>query len=153
MTTLIVVPKMPTRVTEGSLSLLDVIMTSDPDYFISVQVKSFGGSDHCLIRALFCARGVKSAWVKFRYACDYRKCSEETLHEVLSSIKWEDFVKFDDIIACVECFHHVIVEITDLVFPLWKFRIKKVSHEWAVSVEARSLRRKRDRAHKHNYHS
>ncbi len=37
----------------------------------------------------------------------------------------------------------------DLVFPHKKFRIKNVLREWAVSVEARSLRTKRDSAHKY----
>ena len=88
----------PTRITEKSSSLLDVIITNKESCFRDTVVCPFSGSDHHIIATHLVARGIKHRkphnYVKHR---TYRNLTEEMVTSILDIDIWESVLSINDV--------------------------------------------------------
>ena len=139
----------PTRITETSTTLIDVILTNRVDCYKNTVSFPFGASDHNFVTSSLHARGLKSrkrhSYVRCR---DYRNFDPIRISEVLTEEDLDEIVSFDDVDLCVFCFNTVVTSIIDLAAPFKCRRVKQVFHPWSLSPEALKARYLRDKCHR-----
>ena len=139
----------PTRVTETSISQLDVILTNDPGYFHQTLAIPSSTSDHHLILTYLRPRGLKTPqppkYIKTR---NYNKLNTDLLYDLMNDESLKCITDISDLDKCVEEFTTYTTAVMNRVVPEKALRVKLNSSPWARQPEVREARIKRDLAHR-----
>ena len=130
----------PTRVTNHSESLIDLLLTSNPSIFSSSGTAPLLGSDHLMIFGESCGRVALKATVS--YMRNYKKCEVKTLLSDLGNAPWQVMDTFDDIDKWTY-WNNLFLSVVDRYAPLMKVRVKKDKCEW-LDGDIRSMTRSRN---------
>ena len=118
----------PTRITEHSQSLIDVLFTSNPDLFSSTGTVAFTGSDHLMVYGE-CSENVKSS-PKVSFARSFKKCDTNALLSDLDGAPWHLIDMFDCLDDKWDYWRVLFLGIVDKHAPLLKMRTKKDTIEF-----------------------
>ena len=139
----------PTRITNTTASLLDVILTNKPDCFRNTKSCLCSISDHNIIATHFIPRGVKikrdPKYVKLR---KFQPLDEDLLMKLHEVDIWDEVTNFEDINDCVDCFNGVLIGLLDILFPAKWCQIRLNGQPWSQTSVLRKYRQQRDKAHK-----
>ena len=133
----------PTRITDHSQTLLDVLFTSSPDVFSSSGATECVGSDHLMIF------GEHKEEVKLpAKVCtvrSFKKCEEKALLSDLGSAPWQVMDSFDDVNDKLSYWMTLFLSVVDKHAPLMKVRMKTKNQDddW-IDSGLRSLMRSRN---------
>ena len=136
--------KEPTRVTENSSSVIDLILVSHTEKISQSGVKSCDISDHNLI---YCTRKIckgqigKHNTVNLRCTKNY---SSNSFCERLKNAKWSDVLTCNDVNVAWSLFKSMFMNALDEVAPVKQVRLKLRSQPWLDS-EILECIRDRDR--------
>ena len=135
----------PTRITSEGATLLDLIITNSPGYFVnSGTLSPPSNCDHLLIYARMNVSFVKLKSYT-RHVWDLSRMDENVLQEALSNVNWNDiFLNIDDIdhlyAEWFKCFYQVLLKHV----PHRTVTIRPRDKPW-VNSEIRRAIRKRNR--------
>ena len=89
----------PTRITAHSATLLDLIITNSPGYFVnSGAISPPSNCDHSLVYARMSVSLEKQKCYT-RHIWDYSKIDENALREVLVNAAWDEIYNVDDVVS------------------------------------------------------
>ena len=133
----------PTRITDHSQTLLDVLFTSNPDLFSLVGTADITGSDHLMIYGEINEKIQTQA--KVRTIRSFKKCDKDKLMADLENAPWQVMDMFDDINEKWDYWKSLFLKVVEEHAPLVKVRVKnKVQDcEW-IDSEVRGLMRTRN---------
>ena len=139
-----------TRVTNNSSSLIDLILTTNPEYHLKTNVFKLTLSDHYLVYTVLHNRAVKSDTQAHRLI-RFRNYSKFVLSDFMSDVRYEllsfdvnNFTHIDEAwISWKNCFDII----SNRHAPIKKSRLKKRSSRW-INGEILKLIYKRDYLHK-----
>lgn len=146
----------PTRVTETTSSLIDLIITDAPTRCKNVKViHNTCLSDHALVTAEFNIKKPKVQAQYVRRRC-LNKINVELFEKDLNAIPWDDIMCLDDVNAMVEQFNNHILELFDKHAPVVCIKTKEKPHPWITDVIKIMMNLRDDalkKAHKYNEES
>ena len=116
----------PTRVTSHSESLIDLLLTTNPNIFSSSRTAPLLESDHLMIFGECYRKVALESTVS--YVRNYKKCKLDSLLSDLGSALWQVMDTFDDIDD--KWMYWKDLFIVDRHAPLMKVRVKKDKCEW-----------------------
>ena len=136
----------PTRVTNNSSILIDLILCSEAGLISNAKSLPCSLSDHHLV---YCVMSVHSSKppVKFVTTRHLHKCDPSDIIPDLSKAPWQVLETFDDLDDVVEAWNVLFLEILNRHAPAQKIRVRAKSLPW-VDDELRVLMRQRDWLHK-----
>ena len=141
----------PTRITEHTETILDIIVTSDQNCFHNPKSTPFSGSDHHIVSCLYTPRGQKQHQPGnyIRTRC-YKRLTREVAEQLASKDDlWQDILAFEDVETCVECFNIFIHELQNVLCPSkWRRIRTKNTPPWFLNPDIQNLRKLRIKAHK-----
>ena len=135
----------PTRVTSHSETLIDLLLTTNPNIFSSVGTAPLLGSDHLMIFGECCRKVALESTVS--YVRNYKKCNRDSLLSDLGNAPWQVMDTFDDIDDKWTYWKDLFLSVVDRHAPLMKVRVKKDKCEW-LDGDIRSLMRSRNYYHR-----
>ncbi|CAH1256204.1 ACSS3 [Branchiostoma lanceolatum] len=135
----------PTRVTENSSTLLDVILTSNPNKYSKSGVFKCGLSDHHLI---YTYRGLKQPkpppkWITARI---FKRFDEEQFKKELARVPWSTVAVFDSVQDMWSAWKSMFESVCNKHAPVKKFRVKGTDCPPWLSQDVRELMSLRDQA-------
>ena len=132
----------PTRSTQNSASLIDLLFTSVPELFIMTGCKEVGVSDHEMIYGeLKCKVDPKKAKVKL-VRC-LAKCDCQKLMESMKMVPWSILDTMDDVDGYWDCWKKMFNEVIEEHLPLRKVRAREHSLPW-INQGLRKMMRMRN---------
>jgi exonuclease III len=136
----------PTRITNTSSTLIDLMLTSNPENVkVHGVVDTPGISDHCLI---FCAYSLKKPKFKPRIVTkrDFRNFDEKSFLRDMEIAPWGNILAVDDndIDNKVTIFENIHREIIDKHAPYRTFRVTRPASPW-LNDEIKNLMDNRDK--------
>ena len=136
----------PTRITENSKSLIDVIMTTSKTFVNLSDVLTCSISDHNLIYVVLSLKTprVKPSYVTIRSCANYYA---EQFVEDLTFVPFHVISVFDDFDDQVDTFNTLFSEILNEHAPVKRIKIKSRPNSF-VTPEIRQLMKTRDKWHK-----
>ena len=136
----------PTRVTNNSSTLIDLILCSEAGLISNAKSLPCRVSDHHLV---YCEMSVHSSKppVRFVTTRHLHKCDPSDIIQDLSRAPWQVLETFDDLDDVVEAWNVLFLEILDQHAPARKVRVRAKSLPW-IDDELRVLMRQRDWLHK-----
>ena len=137
----------PTRITNHSQSLIDVIFTYSSEIFSSAGTSVFTSSDHMMVYGEFAESSPVHATVS--RVRSFKQCNMDNLLSDLESAPWQIMELADDIDEKWESWEKLFFDVVDSHAPL-KVRVKKDQVDWIVA-ELRSLMRSRN-YYRREYH-
>lgn len=136
--------KNPTRVTELSQTLIDVIITNDCSKIQESGIVQVTISDHYMV---YCIRGrqkEKPQKHKFKYFRNWKKVNWDVIKHELNELNWESILQCTDCQISCDNLYHIITGKIDKHAPPKKCRIKNYTSPW-ITTEILSLIRERDK--------
>ena len=132
----------PTRITESSKSLLDVILASHANQVQKAEVIQSSISDHDLVYVLLCLKKPrpKPTFVTTRSYKHYN--ADAFLHDI-SQVPWSVIEAFSDVDDKLNAFNLLFNDIFDQHAPLKTFRVRGKPNP-CVTDNIRALMRERD---------
>ena len=121
----------PTRVTNHSASLIDLLFTTNPDIFSSVGTASVTGSDHQMIYGE--CRDKLPFIPTVSYVRSFKRCDVEALLADLCDAPWQVIDAADDIDEKWSTWKTLFLSVIDRHAPLVKVRIKKNRSDWLTA--------------------
>ena len=137
----------PTRVSETSQTIIDLVVTSDQSKITTCGTIVCGLSDHYMI---FCTRKkhrTKSEGHKTIKARDLKTYTSESLNNKLANEDWSSVTVCSRVNEAWLSFKDIFVSALNDVAPLRTFRVKNRSAAWMTS-EIRDTIRSRDKIHR-----
>ena len=133
----------PTRITDHSQTLLDVLFTSSPELFSSTGATECVGSDHLMIFGEH-SEDLKTQ-AKVCIVRSFKKCEENKLLSDLQNAPWQAMDMFDNVNDKLSYWMTLFLSVVDRHAPLMKVRLKKRSQDddW-IDSELQSLMRTRN---------
>ena len=128
----------PTRVTETTATLTDLILTNKPEYISSAWVLHLGISDHSLIYAVRKFDSPKSR-PTIKGVRDFKHFSEFHFRADLVQVPWET-ICYDDPNICWTVWKSIFHEILNKHVPTCQMRIKANSVPWITSGIKQQMR-------------
>ena len=125
----------PTRVTETSEKLIDVILTSNETLIKSSGVQELTISDHFLVH---CTLNLKSPKPQPVSQHGYKNFNPEDFCEDVSKVPWDTVRLFDHVDDQVSSFNKLFLEILDQHAPLKTFKAKYQKSRVNVSQDRRA---------------
>ena len=125
----------PTRITQSSRTLLDVVLTNYPDRITSSGVIHLGISDHSLI---YCVRKINSqpkfGHKKIKYR-DTKSFDTKKFVDCLKQVQWETFFSNSDPNKSWGMFYKVLVDLLNSHSPMKTKRIRLKAIPWLTKEE------------------
>ena len=120
----------PTRITNHSQSLIDLLFTSNPEGFTTTGTSTLTGSDHLLIFGE-CSTKLKSH-PKLHTVRSFKRCNPDQLLAELASAPWQVMEIYDHIDDRWSYWKSLFFSIVHSHAPLVKVRskVKSSSSEW-----------------------
>lgn len=136
----------PTRITETTKSLIDVIMTTNVNVVTLSDAVACSISDH---RLVYVAMALKTPRLKPSYVTirSYPKYNAKRFCEDLALVPFHMTYMFDDFDDQVETFNALFTDILNDHAPIKRVKIKSRPNPF-VTTEIRQLMKTRDRWHK-----
>ena len=123
--------KEPTRITNSSSSLLDLILTTDSDRITQSGVIDFGISDHS---AIFCTRKInKGCKINSHNTCKVRcmkNFDQKVFVDKLNSKDWFEVLNCEEIDKAWSLFKNFFMDVVDDVAPVKEVRLKQKTESW-----------------------
>lgn len=124
----------PTRITNKSSSLIDIICTNIPDKLSKVTVNnSHGISDHAIITAEFNLTKLKTI-TEIRKHRKLNQIHEDTFNNCLRQGPWDLFEKMNNVDELVEKFNAYVISIFDVHCPVTITKVKSNSKPWITDT-------------------
>lgn len=119
----------PTRVTESSKSIIDLLFVNNSNRITSSGVISTSLSDHNLI---FCIikSGVPKAPPRIIEGRSYRNYNKDSFLEDLRNIDWNSATENNDVDLAIHSWTDSFTSIADIHAPTKKFRVKGIQTPW-----------------------
>ena len=121
----------PTRVTNDTATLIDLIWTNEPDRLGRADVIETALSDHYLV---YCTVGKRHSSKenehRYKLGRKMNKINTEKLREDISAVSWEEVEKTDDVVEAYDIFENAMLRVIDKHAPVRKTRIKKKESPW-----------------------
>ena len=138
--------RQPTRVTESSATLIDVILTSHENLIIDAKVMPSSISDHDLIYAVLKLKRQrpKPVYITTR---SFKNYQQNAFLRDISMVLWCIIDYFDDIDDSLYAFNTLFNEVQDKHAPIRKVRIRGRLSPY-ITDEIRELMKSRDRRRK-----
>ena len=146
----------PTRVTQASATLIDLLITNKKQNIAKAGVIHLGLSDHNLIFAVrkHCAFSPRQ---NVTYVRNFKNFNATDFLNDLSQIPWENVTLHDDPNICYRVWQSYFLQVLDQHAPLRRIRVRSDSHPWVTSnikklMRAREFHKKRavkNRSHMH----
>lgn len=135
----------PTRITEHSATLLDLIFTNSPGYFVnSGTLSPPSNCDHCLIYARMSISLAKPKCYT-RHVWNFSKIDRNKLNEALTSAKWDDvFMNVENVDALYTKWFECFKEILETHVPNYTIVVRPNDKPW-MNSKIRNAIRKRNR--------
>ena len=134
----------PTRITEQSKSLIDVILVNNQHRIVDSGVVPLSISDHSLIYCIVKA-GVPKATPRTIEYRSYRRFDENAFIQDLNNVPWHIVDDESNVNDAVLTWNRLFTEVADSHAPLKKRRVKGATAPWMNNKIAEAMR---DR----NYH-
>ncbi len=125
----------PTRITENSISTIDLFATNNSSCFRDTVSCPFSGSDHNIISTSFVARGIKMMrpprYIKIR---KYQNITDDIISKAVECADvWDEVLELSNIDDCIECFNLVLLDLFYLLCPAKWIRVRENSPVWCLS--------------------
>ena len=133
----------PTRITAHVATLLDLIITNSPGYFVnSGTLSPPSNCDHSLVYARMNISLVKQKCYK-RHIWDLSKVDASTLHDTLVTVSWDDvFVDVDDVDILYNKWYKSFRQILETFVPNRTVVIRPRDKPWMNSEIRKAIRRR-----------
>ena len=136
----------PTRITETSSSLLDIILTNRPHNAMVSDVVPLGISDHNLVYVTRKIYRQKLPPRTIRYR-SFKRFDENKFREALQGADWNQFLSANDPNTAWDTWKQLFLEISDMYAPIVTRRMRGKKTPW-VNEEYIKLSHERDRLKK-----
>lgn len=123
----------PTRITETSSSLIDVILTNTPNRIVCSGVLPLGISDHCLIFAIRKIAIQATKKHKIVQSRNFKNFQAESFRADLSSMPWDSIEEFDNPNDMWQAWKNMFLAVVDKHAPLKTRRIRNKKSPWLNS--------------------
>lgn len=135
----------PTRVTDTSSKLLDVLVTNETNFVCEPEVVRIDDiSDHRLVRCMLRAE-MKRGQVKFRTYRDFKNFNEEAFHRDLGSFGWDYLYSLNNVNEMVDFFNKSVISLFNIHAPMKTSKITKNPAPW-LTGNIRFMMRLRQKA-------
>ena len=134
--------KQPTRITETSTTLIDVIMASNTDLVRDVKVLPCSISDHDTVYLEFDLKKDRPAPV-YITTRSFKNYDQVAFHGDMSIAPWSVIYIFDDVDDKLNAFHLIFDDIFDSYAPIKEVKIQSRPNP-CVTEEIRALMKTRD---------
>ena len=124
--------KDPTRITEDTKTLIDVLLVSDPDKVDKSGVFDVGIADHRMIYSILKYQRKKVSPV-IRMVTDKKKFDTRKFREMIQTVPWHTCNIFDDIDDNVWMVEKLYKDVTNEYIPKRKAKIRSKSLPWMDS--------------------
>ena len=132
----------PTRVTERSSTLIDLLYTVNTDLFTHYGCLDLSISDHSLIYGVTSLVSYRQAHC-CKYIRCFGKCDTDSLLNDLDVAPWSVMESFDDVDDQWNYWKKLFITIVDQHIPLKKIRVRSQSLPW-IDGDIRKLMRSRN---------
>ena len=132
----------PTRITNVSSTLIDVLLTNRPDYFIKSGTFDPEISDHCLIYGILNEKTIHHQ-PKTIMSRNLKSITFEPIAEELANAPWQVGEIFNDIDDRVDYWNGLISYVVDAHAPLRKKRVREIDVPYMTLEWKNAIRRKR----------
>lgn len=132
----------PTRITNVSSTLIDVLLTNRPDYFIKSGTFDPEISDHCLIYGILNEKTIHHQ-PKTIMSRNLKSITFEPIAEELANAPWQVGEIFNDIDDRVDYWNGLITYVVDAHAPLRKKRVREIDVPYMTLEWKNAIRRKR----------
>ena len=135
--------KEPTRITPSSKSLIDLLLTNEPDKFVTSGVSHIGCSDHSLIyvsRKLACPR----SFPRIIESRQYKNFMPDYFMDDIALVPWGMIELIDNPKRAWEVWKHSFLAVANLHAPVKKKRVRNSKAPW-LTPEIKQLMWERDR--------
>ena len=129
----------PTRITEISKTLIDLILTNRPENILSTGVVHFGISDHSLIYAVRKFKLLKSK-PTIREVRDFKHFSVDEFRVDLLQEPWDMVLSFDDPNICWTLWKSFFHETPNKHAPLRQKGVKSNPVPWITPIIKQTMR-------------
>ncbi|CAB4011738.1 Hypothetical predicted protein, partial [Paramuricea clavata] len=136
----------PTRVTETSQTLIDVILASNVDLVKKSDVLSITISDHFLVYSTLNLKMPRTKPVTITTR-SYKNFNADAFCNDISKIPWDTVTVFDHTDDQVSCFNNLFQDVLEQHAPVKTFK-SKYRKSKVITPEIRDLMRERDRLRK-----
>lgn len=132
----------PTRITNKSESLIDILLTNNPDLVKRSDVLEISIRDHFLI---YCILNLKVPRSKPQEITtrSYKNFNADNFNQDISTTPWDTVPMFDDVDDQTSCFNKLFLEALDRHAPIKTLKIKH-NKTWVITTEIRDLMCQRD---------
>ena len=121
----------PTRITPNSQTLIDVILTTNPENISTQETLHTGLADHQLVYCVTSSHKARPQGIhRTIKARNFKKFNEETFLKDLSECPWSSLEAYDDI---DDAYHHwktLFLDICDKHCPVVTKRVRKTFMPW-----------------------
>ena len=138
--------KEPTRVTERSQTLIDIVLTTNMNIVNSCEVKSSTISDHSLVCVTLKFKAAKPR-CSYITARSYKNYTHTKFIDDLASAPFHIANIFDDLDDQVHVFSSLFLDVLNDHAPIKRIKIKSRPNPY-ITPEIRQLMRTRDKWHK-----
>ena len=139
----------PTRITNVSSTLIDVMLTNRPDYFVKSGTFEPEISDHCLIYGILNEKTIHYQ-PKTIMSRNLKSISFEPTAEELTNAPWQAGEVFNDIDDRFEYWNGLVRHVVDAHAPLRKKRVREIDVPYMTLNRKNAITRKRKYAKKQN---
>ena len=135
----------PTRYTDDTATLIDIVLTPCPDVIQTVDVLPPVCSDHCC--PLITLKNKTNHNFKFqRTIYNYNNLNVEKYQRSLSEVNWNTIIFTNDLEDAAESFSDKILEIAKKCMPSKVIKVRDCDTVW-MTESIRSLIKKKHKAH------
>ena len=134
--------KEPTRITEHTMTAIDLIFVNNLHHIVSHGVQEFAASDHSVVFAVKKA-GVCKAHAEICETRSFKRYNKEQFHSEVADIPWSVVESFDDLNDAVSAWNTLFIDVANRHAPIKKLRIKRAIKPW-ITKELKELMAERD---------
>ena len=136
----------PTRITETSETLIDVILASNVDLVKQTDVLKITISDHFLVYSMLNLKMPRTKPVTITTR-SYKNFNENVFSDDVSKVPWDTVKVFEHIDDQVSCFNDLFLQVLEQHAPIKTFK-SKCHKSKGITLEIEELMRERDRLQK-----
>ena len=137
--------KEPIRVTEFTVTAIDLVFVNNTHSIVSHGVQEFGASDHSVTFVVKKAGEQSKAHVEIRDIRSFKHYNKNHFRRDIAIVPWSVIESFDDINDAVVSWNNLFVDVANQHAPLKRIRTKHASKPWITS-DLKELMAERDYA-------
>lgn len=137
----------PTRITETTETLIDVMLSSNPVLLKESGVFDITISDHFLVFCVLNLKLTKSKPTEISTR-SYRNFNPQSFDEDISRIPWDTVNIFEQTEDKVDCFNKLFLDVLEIHAPVRTIKVRHSKDSPIITPEIRKLMMQRDSQHK-----